>query len=276
MLNAVEVTEGRWQVLDERGRFVAGFNAGDNPAEAFVQGTSSDARTARWSRATPSTGSTPGSRGRDDGHQGPRARVVDVYDEPTWVRSYDPDGHDGLGDVVLTRDRALAHRYVDVAEAMTAWRATSSTHPERTDGKPNRPLTAFTVESSPTSSRGRHERGRGSAARPARRPAGRPRGPHRRADDPRERPRPRDADARRGEGRGPLRPRRIRRRVGPLSVRPRPSGRVGPRARLGLRLRGGRERALLHVEAVLRVVVLPDEDSPPPPSRADWGERVSP
>jgi hypothetical protein len=70
----------------------------------------------------------------------------EVYEDETWVRSYEPDGGGGRGDVVLTHDRALAARYIDVGHAMRVWRAQSTTHPWRSDGKANRPLTAFSVE----------------------------------------------------------------------------------------------------------------------------------
>ena len=71
---------------------------------------------------------------------------VDVYDEDLWVREYDPDGHGGMGDVVLTKDLAEARRFEDAGEAIRVYRTPSKTHPWRSDGKPNRPLTAFTVE----------------------------------------------------------------------------------------------------------------------------------
>jgi hypothetical protein len=66
-----------------------------------------------------------------------------------YVKSYDPDGHDGYGDVTLTLDSAQAHVYPDGAAALEAWRAQSTVRPLRSDGLPNRPLTAFTVETEP-------------------------------------------------------------------------------------------------------------------------------
>lgn len=74
---------------------------------------------------------------------------VDVYEDDLWVRSYDADGHGGMGDVVLTKERDLARRFSDVGEAMRVWRTQSKTHPWRSDGKANRPLTAFSVEFEP-------------------------------------------------------------------------------------------------------------------------------
>jgi hypothetical protein len=62
-----------------------------------------------------------------------------------YVRGYTPDGHDGRGDLVLTRHRGQAKRYPSTAAAMSELRRVSATHPTRVDGKPNRPLSAFNV-----------------------------------------------------------------------------------------------------------------------------------
>jgi len=70
--------------------------------------------------------------------------------EGQYVHSYTPDGHDGKGDLVLTPDIAKAKRYDDAMRAMEDWKAVSATHPTRPwDGKPNRPMSAFTVEIKP-------------------------------------------------------------------------------------------------------------------------------
>ena len=63
-----------------------------------------------------------------------------------WVHSFCPDGHNGTGDLVLTSNVAEAKRYDNAGDAIADWQAVSKTHPERPDGKPNRPMTAFTVE----------------------------------------------------------------------------------------------------------------------------------
>lgn len=62
-----------------------------------------------------------------------------------YVKGYTPDGHDGQGDLVLTRHRGQARRYPSTQEAMAELRRVSATHPLRADGKPNRPLSAFSV-----------------------------------------------------------------------------------------------------------------------------------
>jgi hypothetical protein len=65
--------------------------------------------------------------------------------EGQYLLSYTPDGNDGRGDLVLTPERDDAKRYAGAAEAMEDWKRVSATHPKRPDGKPNRPLSAFTI-----------------------------------------------------------------------------------------------------------------------------------
>lgn len=62
-----------------------------------------------------------------------------------YVKTYDP--HDGVhGRIEVTADLQHAMHYDDIAAAMTEWKRINKNHPWRPDGKPNRPLTAFTVE----------------------------------------------------------------------------------------------------------------------------------
>ena len=78
-----------------------------------------------------------------------------VYDGE-YVVEYDPsiDGVEpGTGKpmnchLVTTPDIAKASRY-SVADAHTLWTLTDLREPVRSDGKPNRPLTAFTVSIEP-------------------------------------------------------------------------------------------------------------------------------
>jgi hypothetical protein len=49
----------------------------------------------------------------------------------------------------MTTDPLQAKMYADAKEATAEWRAVSHVRPVRPDGKPNRPLTAFTVEIRP-------------------------------------------------------------------------------------------------------------------------------
>lgn len=62
-----------------------------------------------------------------------------------WVKSYDPDAFDGRGDAAFTSDPDEALRFEHAGEALEFWKQTSVVRPVRPDGRPNRPLTAFTV-----------------------------------------------------------------------------------------------------------------------------------
>jgi hypothetical protein len=63
-----------------------------------------------------------------------------------FLKAFDPDAHDGRGDIVFTRDVSQALKFDDGAQALECWRRQSTVRPVRPDGKPNRPLTAFTIE----------------------------------------------------------------------------------------------------------------------------------
>lgn len=64
-----------------------------------------------------------------------------------WLASFDPAANDGRGAVVGTPDRAKAAIFDDFGHAMRVYKASPACHPTReTDGKPNRPLTAYTIE----------------------------------------------------------------------------------------------------------------------------------
>lgn len=71
-----------------------------------------------------------------------RPSVVDGQ----YLVECDVDARDGRGAVLATEDPAKARRFADVGEAMDYWRRVSTVLPLRPDGKPNRPLTAYTVE----------------------------------------------------------------------------------------------------------------------------------
>jgi hypothetical protein len=57
-----------------------------------------------------------------------------------------PDGRPMLAHIVATAERPQAREFPNALEAMKCWRTVSRTWPMRSDGQPNRPLTAFTVE----------------------------------------------------------------------------------------------------------------------------------
>jgi hypothetical protein len=66
--------------------------------------------------------------------------------ETLYLKSYDVDANDGRGDAELTPNIHEALEFDDAVAAMQAWREQSTVQPLRLDGKPNRPLTAFTVQ----------------------------------------------------------------------------------------------------------------------------------
>jgi hypothetical protein len=66
-----------------------------------------------------------------------------------FVKSMDFDAHEGRGDLVVTTRRGDAKEFPDAREAMVYWQTISEAVPLRPDGKPNRPLTAYTVSIEP-------------------------------------------------------------------------------------------------------------------------------
>lgn len=66
--------------------------------------------------------------------------------ETGYLMSYDPDAHDGRGDMRVAVSKQKALRFESHQDAYTCYRQQSKKQPLREDGKPNRPLTAFTVE----------------------------------------------------------------------------------------------------------------------------------
>lgn len=63
-----------------------------------------------------------------------------------YLRAFDVDANGGRGSADLTADPSLALTWPTPIEAFAAWKSTSTVRPIRPDGKPNRPLTAYTVE----------------------------------------------------------------------------------------------------------------------------------
>lgn len=73
-------------------------------------------------------------------------KFVDGPHAGKYLRFYDPDFEDGSGAVTVTNKVELAQRFADIIEALEEWKRPSTVHPIReTDGKPNRPMTAWSV-----------------------------------------------------------------------------------------------------------------------------------
>lgn len=67
------------------------------------------------------------------------------FAETQFVFSFDPDADNGRGNLVLTPSPREALSFPNARAALEFWRQTSTVRPVRDDGKPNRPLTAYTV-----------------------------------------------------------------------------------------------------------------------------------
>lgn len=65
--------------------------------------------------------------------------------EGDFLASYDPDAHNGRGFAKWTPSPFQAMRFDSKAEAIALYQQRSKVRPIRDDGKPNKPLTAFTV-----------------------------------------------------------------------------------------------------------------------------------
>lgn len=64
----------------------------------------------------------------------------------TYLKAFDADADGGRGRIEPTTNPDEAMRFDTANEALALWRTPSRVVPTRTDGKPNRPLTAFSIE----------------------------------------------------------------------------------------------------------------------------------
>jgi hypothetical protein len=63
-----------------------------------------------------------------------------------YLKSYDPDAYDGHGAAEWTEVLGEAMHFASATDVLMFWRQESKVKPRRADGRPNRPLTAYTVE----------------------------------------------------------------------------------------------------------------------------------
>lgn len=63
-----------------------------------------------------------------------------------YLKSMDFDANNGWGDAVFTDNTDEAMIFKSPQEALGFWSTQSKIEPLRPDGKPNKPMTAFTVE----------------------------------------------------------------------------------------------------------------------------------
>jgi len=69
----------------------------------------------------------------------------DEYVPPRYLVDFDVDAEQGLGTATFTLDRAKARGFADVSDVLATWKLQSTVRPLRGDGRPNRPLTTFTI-----------------------------------------------------------------------------------------------------------------------------------
>lgn len=62
-----------------------------------------------------------------------------------YLKSYDPEAHDGRGWAEWTVDLDEARRFDSSIEIFECWKQVPKARPVRDDGRPNRPLTAFSI-----------------------------------------------------------------------------------------------------------------------------------
>ena len=72
--------------------------------------------------------------------------IKDYAIKDEYVKSYDPNANDGQGDATFTADINEALKFKDIMEAWRFAMQVPAKKPWRADGKPNRPITAFTLE----------------------------------------------------------------------------------------------------------------------------------
>lgn len=68
------------------------------------------------------------------------------YSRPVYLEAYDVDAHGGRGFSALTADPGKALTWPDISDVLKAWKTQSTVLPLRPDGKPNRPLSVYTIE----------------------------------------------------------------------------------------------------------------------------------
>jgi len=73
------------------------------------------------------------------------AAVNDSIQYGDYLEWADPDANNGMGDDRWTSDIDKAKKFATFADATACWQAQSAVNPIRPDGKPNRPLTAWSV-----------------------------------------------------------------------------------------------------------------------------------
>lgn len=74
------------------------------------------------------------------------ANGVPCPHENEWLKSFDHEAFNGRGHGVFTNRIEHAMRFPSKVHALAFWGKQSTVQPLRPDGRPNKPLTALTVE----------------------------------------------------------------------------------------------------------------------------------
>ena len=79
------------------------------------------------------------------------AQVLGWYSDaiPIYLQDFDVDARDGRGSVSMTYSIDEACTWCSQYEVLLAWNTQSNVRPNRPDGRPNRPLTAFGMAAVP-------------------------------------------------------------------------------------------------------------------------------
>jgi hypothetical protein len=73
-------------------------------------------------------------------------RIVDEFIDCLYIKDFEPDVDAlGRGHLRVTNNKGDAKQFADLEAALEFWKQQSKRLPLRPDGKPNRPLTAFTI-----------------------------------------------------------------------------------------------------------------------------------
>jgi hypothetical protein len=63
-----------------------------------------------------------------------------------YLLGFWPDRDGGYGEITFTDDLGAARKFASFQDVMECWKTQSKVRPLRDDGKPNRPLTAFSIQ----------------------------------------------------------------------------------------------------------------------------------
>jgi len=76
-------------------------------------------------------------------------RILDCDPRDTWLVSCDLDQPDGLARFLFSYSLADAMQFATPLDALCYYQRQSTVYPLRLDGKPNRPMTGFSIEIRP-------------------------------------------------------------------------------------------------------------------------------